>query len=63
MAKLHNATGEVNEELCVETVSRQKFEGGVAQLEQRNVRDQAASTLKKFEDEDLDKSVVVARSW
>ena len=53
----------VNEELFLETVSRQQFEGRAAQLDQRNVRDQAASTLKKFEDEDLDKSVVVARSW
>ena len=58
-AKLDNAIGEVKEELCVEKASRQRLEGRVAQLEQQHVREQAASTAQLFEDEDVDKSVVV----
>ena len=58
-AKLDNVIGEVKEELCVERASRQQLEERVAQLEQQNVRNQAASTAKEFEDEHVDKSVVV----
>jgi len=57
--KLDNAIGEVKEELCVERASRQQLQERVAQVEQQNVRDQAASTPQRFEDEDVDKSVVV----
>ena len=58
-AKLDNAIGEVKEELCVERASRQQLEERVAQLEQQHVREQAASTAQMFDDEDVDKSVVV----
>ena len=58
-AKLDNAIEEVKEELCVERASRQQLEERVAQLEQQHVREQAASTAQLFEDEDVDKSVVV----
>eukprot|EP00434_Breviolum_minutum_P015816 symbB.v1.2.013933.t1/scaffold996.1/size145880/14 len=58
-AKLDNAMGEVKEELCVERASRQQLEERVAKLEQQHVREQAASTAQMFEDEDVDKSVVV----
>ena len=43
-----------------ERTSRQQFKERVAQLEQQNVPDPAASTAALFEDEDADKSVVVA---
>ena len=58
-AKLDNAIEEVKEELCVERAYRQQLEERVAQLEQQHVREQAASTAQLFEDEDVDKSVVV----
>ena len=58
-AKLDNAIEEVKEELCVERASRQQLGERVAQLEQQHVREQAASTAQLFEDEDVDKSVVV----
>eukprot|EP00434_Breviolum_minutum_P016777 symbB.v1.2.014798.t1/scaffold1089.1/size139057/10 len=57
--KLDNAIEEVKQELCVERASRQQLEERVAQLEQQHVREQAAPTAPMFEDEDVDKSVVV----
>ena len=43
----------------MERASRQQLEERAAQLEQQNVRNQAASTAKEFEDGHVDKSVVV----
>ena len=43
----------------MERASRHQLEERVAQLEQQHVREEAASTAQLFEDEDVDKSVVV----
>ena len=58
-AKLTTAMGEIREELGAERAARQQLEERLSHLEQRNLSEQTKHTPQNFEDEDVDKSVVV----
>ena len=58
-AKLSTAMGEIREELGAEKVARQQLEERVSHLEQHNMGEQGKHAPQNFEDEDVDKSVVV----
>ena len=58
-AKLSTAMGEIREELGAEKVARQQLEERLSHLEQQNMGEQGKHAPQNFEDEDVDKSVVV----
>ena len=58
-AKLSTAMGEIREELGAEKVARQQLEERLSHLEQPNMGEQGKHGPHNFEDEDVDKSVVV----
>ena len=58
-AKLSTAMGEIREELGEEKVARQQLEERLSHLEQQNMGEQGKHAPQNFEDEDVDKSVVV----
>ena len=58
-AKLSAAMGEIREELGAEKVARQQLEERLSHLEQQNMGKQGKHAPQNFEDEDVDKSVVV----
>ena len=58
-AKLSTAMGEIREELGAEKVARQQLEERLSHLERQNMGEQGKHGPHNFEDEDVDKSVVV----
>ena len=58
-AKLSTAMGEIREELGAEKVARQQLAERFRHLEQQNMGEQGKHAPHNFEDEDVDKSVVV----
>ena len=58
-AKLSTAMGEIGEELGAEKVARQQLAERLSHLEQQNMGEQGKHAPHNFEDEDVDKSVVV----
>lgn len=58
-AKLTAAMGEIREELGAEKAARQQLEERLRHLEQQSMGEQGKHAPQNFEDEDVDKSVVV----
>ena len=58
-AKLSTAMGEIRKELGEEKVARQQLEERLSHVEQQNMGEQGKHAPQNFEDEDVDKSVVV----
>ena len=57
--RLTTAMGEIREELGAERAARQQLEERLSHLEQGNLSEQTKHAPQNFEDEDVDKSVVV----